>query len=206
MDSKQKGQEEQVIFEVMLMYMVVGLGNPGKKYVNTRHNIGFEVVDAFCAKNNIRFGSSKFKAEVGTGLVCGEKVIAVKPTTFMNLSGEAVAPIADYYDIPTENIIVISDDKSMELGKLRTRPSGSAGGHNGLKSIILCLNSDQFPRVKLGIGAPKGEEHEDICNFVLGRFTKAETEILIETAVRAVKAVEEIIRTDVHSAMQQYNG
>ena len=188
------------------MYMIVGLGNPGRKYINTRHNIGFDVVDAFCAKNNIKFKSSKFRAEVGTGIVCGEKVIAVKPTTFMNLSGEAVAPIADYYDIPAENIIVISDDKTMSLGKLRVRPSGSAGGHNGLKSIILNLNSDQFPRVKLGIGGNDMDEHEDICSFVLGRFSKAETEFLTDTAVRAVKAVEEIIRTDARTAMQMYNG
>lgn len=188
------------------MYMVVGLGNPGSKYVNTRHNIGYDVVDAFCSKNDIKFKAGKFKAEVGTGIVCGEKVIAVKPTTFMNLSGEAVAPIADYYDIPDENIIVISDDKTMELGKLRTRASGSAGGHNGLKSIILCLGSDNFPRVKIGIGAAKGDSHEEICNFVLGRFSKAETEILTETAIRAVKAVEEIIKGDVRQAIQKYNG
>ena len=119
------------------MYMIVGLGNPGSRYVNTRHNIGFDVIDAFCAKNNIVFKTSKFKALVGTGVVCGEKVIAVKPQTFMNLSGDAVLPIKEYYDIETENIIVISDDKTMALGKLRTRKSGSAGGHNGLKSIIL---------------------------------------------------------------------
>lgn len=188
------------------MYMIVGLGNPGSKYVNTRHNIGYDVIDAFCAKNDIKFRSSKFRAETGTGIVGGEKVIAVKPTTFMNLSGEAVGPIADYYDIPAENIIVISDDKSMALGKLRIRKSGSAGGHNGLKSIILHLNSDQFPRVKIGIGSPDADEHEAICDFVLGRFTKAETEVLVDTAVRAVKAIEEIITNDVQSAVQKYNG
>ncbi len=124
----------------------------------------------------------------------------------MNLSGEAVAPIAEYYDIPPENIIVISDDKTMELGKLRTRASGSAGGHNGLKSIILCLGTDEFPRVKLGIGAPRGETHEEVCDFVLGSFSKEETEILVSTAVRAVGAVEEIIRTDVKTAIQKFNG
>lgn len=188
------------------MYMVVGLGNPGKKYVNTRHNIGFEIIDAFCSKNDIKFKSSKFRAEVGVGTVCGEKVIVVKPTTFMNLSGEAVVPIADYYDIPSENIIVVSDDKSMELGKLRTRPSGSAGGHNGLKSIILNLGSDEFPRVKVGIGQSKSDNHEVICNFVLGKFSKTETEILVKTAIRAVSAIEEIIKTDVRTAMQEYNG
>lgn len=189
------------------MYMIVGLGNPGKKYVNTRHNIGYDVIDAFCAKNDIKFRSSKFRAETGSGTVGGEKVIAVKPTTFMNLSGEAVAPIADYYDIPPENIIVISDDKSMVLGKLRIRGSGSAGGHNGLKSIILNLGSDAFPRVKIGIGSPQNSDsHEAICDFVLGKFSKAETEILIDTAVRAVKAIEEIITNDVQSAVQKYNG
>lgn len=188
------------------MYMVVGLGNPGRKYVNTRHNIGYDVVDAFCSKNGIRFKASKFKAMVGVGMLDGEKVIAVKPTTFMNLSGEAVAPIADYYDIPNENIIVISDDKTMELGKLRTRASGSAGGHNGLKSIILCLGSDEFPRVKIGIGEAKGDTHEEICNFVLGKFSKDEVKVLTDTAVRAVLAVETIIREGVREAIQKYNG
>lgn len=189
------------------MYMIVGLGNPGKKYVNTRHNVGFDVLDAFCAKNDIKFKSSKFRAETGMGTVGGEKIIAVKPTTFMNLSGEAVAPIADYYDIPNENIIVVSDDKSMTLGKLRIRPSGSAGGHNGLKSIILNLGSDDFPRVKIGIGSPKSEDsHEAICDFVLGKFSKAETEVLVDTAVRAVKAIEEIITNNINSAIQKYNG
>lgn len=188
------------------MYMIVGLGNPGKKYVNTRHNIGFDVVDAFCSKNDIKPKPSKFRADVGTGIIGGEKIIVVKPTTFMNLSGEAVAPIADYYDIPPENIIVVSDDKSMALGKLRVRASGSAGGHNGLKSIILSLDSDGFPRIKLGIGSPKTDEHRDICDFVLGRFSKAETEVLTDTAIRAVKAIEEIIKCDVKSAIQKYNG
>lgn len=188
------------------MYMVVGLGNPGRKYVNTRHNIGYDVVDAFCAKNDIKFKSSKFQAMVGTGYVGTQKVIAVKPTTYMNLSGDAVAPIADYYDIPDENIIVISDDKTMELGKLRTRASGSAGGHNGLKSIILNLGSDEFPRVKIGIGAAKGDSHEEICNFVLGKFSKQEVEVLTQTAIRAVNAVEEIIKNGVREAIQKYNG
>ncbi len=189
------------------MYMIVGLGNPGRKYVNTRHNIGYDIIDAFCAKNDIKFKSSKFRAETGTGLIVGEKVIAVKPTTFMNLSGEAVGPIADYYDIPPENIIVVSDDKSMSLGKLRIRKSGSAGGHNGLKSIIMHLNTDGFPRVKIGIGSPQNQDsHDAICDFVLGRFSKTETDVLIDTAVRAVKAIEEIITNDVQSAIQKYNG
>ncbi|HIV86223.1 MAG TPA: aminoacyl-tRNA hydrolase [Candidatus Monoglobus merdigallinarum] len=188
------------------MYMVAGLGNPGRKYVNTRHNIGFDVLDAFCAKNDIRLKPSKFKADIGLGEVGGERVIAVKPMTFMNLSGEAVAPVAAYYDIPPENIIVISDDKSMALGKLRTRACGSAGGHNGLKSIIMQLGSDNFPRVKLGIGSPEGESHDEICGFVLGRFSKEETEVLTDTAVRAVLAVEEIIKTDVKEAVRLYNG
>lgn len=188
------------------MYMIVGLGNPGSKYVNTRHNVGYDIIDAFCAKNDIRFKSSKFRAETGTGIVGGEKIIAVKPTTFMNLSGEAVGPIADYYDIPPENIIVISDDKSMTLGKLRIRKSGSAGGHNGLKSIIMHLSSDEFPRVKIGIGSPVSDEHGAICDFVLGKFSKAETDVLVDTAVRAVKAIEEIITNDAQSAIQKYNG
>ena len=168
------------------MYMVVGLGNPGAKYVNTRHNIGFDALDAFCSKHDIKLKSSRrFRADTGKGRVGGEKVIAVKPMTYMNLSGEAVLEIADYYDIENENIIVVYDDISMETGRLRIRRKGSAGGHNGIKSIILNLGSDEFPRVKIGVGAPEHKDH-DLADYVLGKFSKEESEILIKTVVSAV--------------------
>ena len=187
------------------MYMVVGLGNPGAKYVNTRHNIGFDALDAFCSKHDIKLKSSRrFRADTGKGRVGGEKVIAVKPMTYMNLSGEAVLEIADYYDIKNENIIVVYDDISMETGRLRIRRKGSAGGHNGIKSIILNLGSDEFPRVKIGVGAPEHKDH-DLADYVLGKFSKEETEILIETVVSAVGAIEEILTANVDSAMNKYN-
>lgn len=187
------------------MYMVVGLGNPGAKYVNTRHNIGFDALDAFCSKHDIKLKSSRrFRADTGKGRVGGEKVIAVKPMTYMNLSGEAVLEIADYYDIENENIIVVYDDISMETGRLRIRRKGSAGGHNGIKSIILNLGSDEFPRVKIGVGAPEHKDH-DLADYVLGKFSKEETEILIKTVVSAVGAIEEILTANVDSAMNKYN-
>lgn len=187
------------------MYMVVGLGNPGAKYVNTRHNIGFDALDAFCSKHDIKLKSSRrFRADTGKGRVGGEKVIAVKPMTYMNLSGEAVLEIADYYDIENENIIVVYDDISMETGRLRIRRKGSAGGHNGIKSIILNLGSDEFPRVKIGVGAPEHKDH-DLADYVLGKFSKEETEILIKTVVNAVGAIEEILTENVDSAMNKYN-
>ena len=187
------------------MYMVVGLGNPGAKYVNTRHNIGFDALDAFCSKHDIKLKSSRrFRADTGKGRVGGEKVIAVKPMTYMNLSGEAVLEIADYYDIENENIIVVYDDISMETGRLRIRRKGSAGGYNGIKSIILNLGSDEFPRVKIGVGAPEHKDH-DLADYVLGKFSKEETEILIKTVVSAVGAIEEILTANVDSAMNKYN-
>ena len=187
------------------MYMGVGLGNPGAKYVNTRHNIGFDALDAFCSKHDIKLKSSRrFRADTGKGRVGGEKVIAVKPMTYMNLSGEAVLEIADYYDIENENIIVVYDDISMETGRLRIRRKGSAGGHNGIKSIILNLGSDEFPRVKIGVGAPEHKDH-DLADYVLGKFSKEETEILIKTVVSAVGAIEEILTANVDSAMNKYN-
>lgn len=187
------------------MYMVVGLGNPGAKYVNTRHNIGFDALDAFCSKHDIKLKPSRrFRADTGKGRVGGEKVIAVKPMTYMNLSGEAVLEIADYYDIENENIIVVYDDISMETGRLRIRRKGSAGGHNGIKSIILNLGSDEFPRVKIGVGAPEHKDH-DLADYVLGKFSKEETEILIKTVVSAVGAIEEILTANVDSAMNKYN-
>ena len=187
------------------MYLIVGLGNPGREYVGTRHNIGFEVIDALCSKHDIKLSKEKFRAVFGDGIIAGEKVIVAKPQTYMNLSGESVREIADWYKIDSEHIIVIYDDISLPTGKLRIREKGSAGGHYGIKNIIYQLQTDVFPRIKVGTGMPDNPDY-DIKDYVLGKFSKEETEILIKTAVRAVLATEEIIANDAKSAMNKYNG
>ena len=187
------------------MYLIVGLGNPGKQYDMTRHNIGFHTIDYIADKYGAKLTKLKFKAVYGEATISGEKVYLVKPQTYMNLSGDSVGEMAQFYKIPPENIIVINDDISLDVGRIRVRPKGSAGGHNGLKSIIYCLNSDTFPRVKMGVGAPKHEDY-DLADFVLGRFTKEEIPVMEDAIVKAEKAVAEIIKNGVQSAMNKYNG
>lgn len=187
------------------MYLIAGLGNPGREYAGTRHNVGFEVVDALCAKYDIKLNKEKFRAVFGDGRIGGEKVIVTKPQTYMNLSGESIRELANWYKIDNEHIIIIYDDISLPVGKLRIREKGSAGGHNGIKNIIYQLNTDVFPRIKVGTGMPQDPGY-DIKDYVLGHFSKEEIEILIKSAVRAVYAVEEIIKADAKSAMNKYNG
>lgn len=187
------------------MYFIAGLGNPGREYAGTRHNVGFEVVDALCAKYDIKLNKEKFRAVFGDGRIGGEKVIVAKPQTYMNLSGESIRELANWYKIDNEHIIIIYDDISLPVGKLRIREKGSAGGHNGIKNIIYQLNTDVFPRIKVGTGMPQDPGY-DIKDYVLGHFSKEEIEILIKSAVRAVYAVEEIIKADAKSAMNKYNG
>lgn len=189
----------------MKMYLIAGLGNPGRDYVGTRHNIGFEAIDGLCAKFDIKLNKEKFRAIYGEGRIGGEKVLVVKPQTYMNLSGESIREIRDYYKIDPENIIIIYDDISLPLGKIRIREKGSAGGHNGIKNIIYQLNSDVFPRIKIGVGAPEHPDY-DIKDFVLGRFSDDEVKILIDSVIRVASAVEEIIKNDPKSAMNKYNG
>ena len=187
------------------MYLIAGLGNPGREYAGTRHNVGFEVVDALCAKYDIKLNKEKFRAVFGDGRIGGEKVIVAKPQTYMNLSGESIRELANWYKIDNEHIIIIYDDISLPVGKLRIREKGSAGGHNGIKNIIYQLDTDVFPRIKVGTGMPQDPGY-DIKDYVLGHFSKEEIEILIKSAVRAVYAVEEIIKADANSAMNKYNG
>ena len=191
--------------EIIPMYLIVGLGNPGKQYDMTRHNIGFHTIDYIADKYGAKLTKLKFKAVYGEATISGEKVYLVKPQTYMNLSGDSVGEMAQFYKIPPENIIVINDDISLDVGIIRVRPKGSAGGHNGLKSIIYRLNSDTFPRVKMGVGAPKHEDY-DLADFVLGRFTKEEIHVMEDAIVKAEKAVAEIIKNGVQSAMNKYNG
>ena len=156
------------------MFLIVGLGNPGREYDGTRHNIGFEAIDYISSKNNIDINKSKFKVMFGEGFIKGQKVILLKPTTYMNLSGESIREVINFYKIDNNKIIVIYDDISLEIGKLRIREKGSAGGHNGIKSIIANMGTDVFPRIKIGVGQPKG----DLVSHVLGRFNKDEEEDL----------------------------
>lgn len=187
------------------MYLIAGLGNPGREYTGTRHNIGFEAIDAICAKYDIKLGKEKFRAVYGDGFIGGERVLVVKPQTYMNLSGESIREIADWYKIDDESIIIIYDDVSLPVGKLRIREKGSAGGHNGIKSIIYQLQTDIFTRIKIGIGAPEHSGY-DMKDYVLGKFSKEETEILIKSVIRAAEAIEEIIVSGAKSAMNKFNG
>ena len=187
------------------MKVIVGLGNPGKKYDNTRHNIGFEALDYIADKEGISINTGKHKALIGTGYMGGEKVLLVKPQTFMNLSGESVAELLHYYKIdPEEELIIIYDDIALAPGKLRVRAKGSAGGHNGIKNIIAHLGTQQFSRIRIGVGEkPAGW---DLADYVLGRFP-AEEEPTIRTALeQTVKACETILTDSVEAAMNQFNG
>lgn len=186
------------------MYIIAGLGNPGKEYETTRHNIGFETIDYLSDKYNVRVNKLKFKSLYGETNIGGEKVFLVKPQTFMNLSGEAIREFSAFYKVPAENIIIINDDISLAVGKMRIRRKGSAGGHNGLKSIIYQLNTDNFPRIKIGVGAPENKDY-DLANYVLGRFSKEEISVLEDIIIKASEAIEEIIKRGIDSAMNKYN-
>lgn len=187
------------------MYLIAGLGNPGSQYEMTRHNIGFHTIDYIAGQMGVKIKKLKYKALYGEGEINGERVFLVKPQTYMNNSGESLIEFVNFFKIPVENVIVISDDISIDAGRIRIRGKGSAGGHNGLKSIIYHLNSDQFPRVRIGVGAPKHEDY-DLADFVLGRFTKEEIPVLEEAIIKADKAVKEIITGGFVSAMNKYNG
>ncbi len=184
------------------MYIIIGLGNPGKKYENTRHNMGFIAIDRLAEKHNIQVDKIKFKALVGDGRIAGQKVLLVKPQTYMNLSGESVREVANYYKVNTNDIIVIYDDLDLPLGHIRIRKSGSAGTHNGMKSVVYQLRSDQFPRIRIGIG---GNGDEDIINYVIGGFKKEEVKILEDTVDNVVSAIECAISESLDIAMNRYN-
>jgi PTH1 family peptidyl-tRNA hydrolase len=184
------------------MFIIVGLGNPGSEYINTRHNIGFSSIEWIADKYKIDINREKFKGIYGEGFINNEKVILFKPTTYMNLSGEAIKQILDFYKLTAEDILVIYDDISLEVGKIRIRDKGSAGGHNGIKSIINNLNTDVFARIKIGVGQPKG----DLVKHVLGKFSNEEKEILDKVLEMTTEATEEIIQNDTRSAMNKFNG
>ena len=185
------------------MYIIAGLGNPTREYEKTRHNVGFDTIDVLADKLNTSVDEKKFKGLYGRGIIAGEKVILLKPQTFMNLSGESVREAADFYKVDPEHIIVIYDDISLDVGKLRIRAKGSAGGHNGIKNIIAQLGTQEFTRIKIGVGEKPAKM--DLADYVLGRFSKEEQPIIRESADRAREAVCEMITHDVASAMNKFN-
>ena len=185
-------------------WLVVGLGNLGDKYEHTRHNVGFDVLDTVADKLGIPVQRLKYKALTNTAELGGEKVLLMKPTTFMNLSGEAVEQAAAFYQIPPEHIIIISDEVALPPGKLRIRASGSAGGHNGLKNIIAHLHSDQFPRIRVGVGQKPHPDY-DMADWVLGRPQGDDRKAIDEAIDRAAQAVEILIHDGPQKAMNQFN-
>ena len=186
------------------MYIIAGLGNPGKQYEETRHNIGWQVIDELAGKYNIRVTESKFKGLIGKGMIGGEKVVLVKPLTFMNLSGECIREVTNFYKIDeTSQLIVVADDISLDVGQIRMRKKGSAGGHNGLKNIIAHLGHENFMRIKMGVGdKPAGY---NLADYVLGHFSKEEEKILAECKKTAVLAIETIMSDGIDKAMNLYN-
>ena len=186
-------------------WLIVGLGNPGEKYENTRHNVGFQVIDELAERQGKPVQRLKFKALTGLLTIGGEKALVMKPVTYMNLSGEAVRPAADFYKLPPERILVISDDVALAAGRLRIRAKGSAGGHNGLKSIIQHLGTDQFPRIRVGVGEKPHPDY-DLADWVLGR-PQGEDRKAIDGAVkRAADAVECILTQGLERGMGKFNG
>ena len=186
-------------------WMLVGLGNPGPKYARSRHNVGFRTIDALCERQRCRCDRLRLKALTGFCELGGQKVLLVKPMTYMNLSGQAVRPLADYYRIPPERILVIFDDVSLPVGRLRVRPDGSAGGHNGVKSLIAELGTQTFPRIKVGVGAKPHPDY-DLADWVLSSFSSQEEKLLAPTLERALLAAEAVIAEGVPRAMNQFNG
>lgn len=186
------------------MYIIAGLGNPGKQYAQTRHNVGFDTIDILADKYNISVDTKKHKALCGKGMIEGQKVVLAKPQTFMNLSGESVRELVDFYKIdPEEELIVIYDDISLEPGKIRIRKKGSAGGHNGIKNIITQLGTQNFQRIKVGVGEkPKGW---DLADYVLGHFSKEDRGLVDDALKRAAGAVELMVQGEVDQAMNQFN-
>lgn len=186
------------------MFIIAGLGNPSEEYKGTRHNVGFEVIDRIAEKYNISVDTKKHRALIGKGMMAGQKVILAKPQTYMNLSGESIRSLLDYYKVDEEqNLLVIYDDISLDVGHIRIRAKGSAGGHNGIKNIIACLGTQVFPRIKIGVGAkPAGY---DLADYVLGHFSKAEREQMENGYQEAVLASEMIAAGEIESAMNEYN-
>ena len=186
-------------------WLIVGLGNPGEKYERTRHNVGFLVVDALAERLGVPVQKLKHRALTNTVRLAGQKALLMKPVTFMNLSGEAVGDAARFYKLPPERVLVISDDTALPLGKLRLRKGGSAGGHNGLKSIIQHLGTDQFPRVKIGVGEKPHPDY-DMADWVLSKFFGEDLKTITDAVKKAADAVECVVKDGPEKAMNRFNG
>ena len=186
-------------------WLIVGLGNPGQKYEHTRHNMGFLTVDLLAEQLNVKLNKVKFKSAYNIVRFAGQKCLVMKPQTYMNLSGEAVHEAVQFYKIPADHVLVIYDDVSLPVGKIRVRPTGSAGGHNGIKNIIAHLGTQDFPRIKIGTGAPG--EGGDMIDWVIGVPSQAERKVLVESFERAIAAAECIIENDgdCQKAMNRFN-
>lgn len=186
------------------MYVIAGLGNPGREYEGTRHNVGFMTLDALADKYNIDVREKAFKGLIGKGMIEGNKVILVKPQTYMNLSGECIRQVMDYYKVDPSEFIVIYDDISLVPGGIRIRKKGSAGGHNGIKNIIAHLGTQEFPRIKVGVGDKP--PRMDLADYVLSRFSKEDREKMEQAFKDAAEAVEVMIAEGPDAAMNQFNG
>ncbi len=185
-------------------YLIVGLGNPGSKYWNTRHNVGYAALDALAESLKVKVDRVKFQGLMVQTTISGHKAILLKPTTYMNLSGQSVAQAAKFYKIPPEHIIVLSDDVSLDPGRLRVRKNGSAGGHNGLKSIISSLGSQEFPRIKIGVGQKPHPDY-DLADWVLGTFPLSQRDDMEKTYARAAEAVVTLIEKGPEAAANKFN-
>jgi len=186
------------------MKLIVGLGNPGLKYKNTRHNAGFTAIDALSQTTGIRFNKKRFSAETGEGSIGGEKVLLLKPLTYMNLSGNAIAEAAGFYKLSGKDLIVIYDDTDLALGRLRVRAQGSAGTHNGMRSIVSRLGTQEFARVRIGIGQRPGEM--ELADFVLAKLSKEEKQLFEKACEEAAEAVKTILCSGLNAAQERYNG
>ena len=186
------------------MYIIAGLGNPGKQYEWTRHNAGFMTLDVLADRYNIDVGEKAHKALIGKGVIEGNKVILVKPQTFMNLSGESIRSVLDYYKVDPSEFIVIYDDISLEPGNLRIRKKGSAGGHNGIKNIIAHLGTQEFPRIRVGVGAKP--PRMDLADYVLGHFSKGEKELMEQAFQDGAAAAVSMMTEGIDAAMNHFNG
>ncbi|HIX23947.1 MAG TPA: aminoacyl-tRNA hydrolase [Candidatus Lachnoclostridium avicola] len=185
------------------MYLIVGLGNPGREYEHTRHNAGFDAIDVLAGKLGADVKEKKHKGLCGKGMIAGEKVILLKPQTFMNLSGESVRAAADFYKIDAEHMIVLYDDIDLDVGKLRVRAKGSAGGHNGIKNIIAHMGTQEFPRVRIGVGAKP--DRMDLADYVLGRFSQVERPVMEDAFEEAAEAAIAVVEDGIDAAMNRFN-
>lgn len=185
------------------MFAIIGLGNPGARYAGTRHNIGFEVVDYIARQKGIKVAKIKHKALLGECTIAGERVLLVKPQTYMNLSGESVRSIIEFYKIPLTHVLVVYDDVDLDTGSIRIRMKGSSGTHNGMRNILLHLKSEAFPRIRIGIGK---SDHLPLADYVLQRFLPTEIKIMEDAVIKSAEAVESFVSEGIERAMNRYNG